>query len=272
MSSLCCGIFLFISTSSFLRRRVLRVKRENTYRVHSRQYGVSIWRAYLQHISYARCPMSSLTSGKTFMSLMTTSLSYFWIVVPHWRQDGRQDAWGPGGLIPNSFSIFLAANWSPSIYSQLRSSSCFWNPSLQSHLTHHQIFTLAQHWSAQIGPSTNFSLAYKTLQSQKSSYLYNLLNLQANTSNRSSTVITLQRPPVNSRLKITDWSFTHHTPALWNSLPKDLRYPLSQTSSTNLSLSTNYHLLALSTSQFHSKLKTHLSPNHSRLSLLAPLL
>lgn len=101
------------------------------------------------------------------------------------------------------------------------------------------------------------SLTYKTLQSQKPSYLYNLLNLQANTPTRSSTVITLQRPPVNSRLKISDRSFTHHAPALWNSLPKDLRYPVCRSSSTNLSASTN-HLLALSASQFHSRLKTHL--------------
>jgi len=34
-------------------------------------------------------------------------------------------------------------------------------------------------------------LTYKTLQSQKPSYLYKLLNLQANTSTHSSTVITL---------------------------------------------------------------------------------
>jgi len=84
------------------------------------------------------------------------------------------------------------------------------------------------------------SLTYKTLQSQKPSYLYSFLNLQPNTSTRSSTVITLQRPPVNSRLKITDRSFTYHDPTLWNSLPKDLRYPLFQTSSTNLSHTTNY--------------------------------
>jgi len=67
---------------------------------------------------------------------------------------------------------------------------------------------------------TDLSLAYKTLQSQKPSYLHNLLNLQANTSTRLPTVIILQRPPVNSRLKITDRSFTYHAPALWNSLPK----------------------------------------------------
>jgi len=42
--------------------------------------------------------------------------------------------------------------------------------------------------------STKFSisLTYKTLRSQKPSYLYNLLNLLANTSTRSSTVITLR--------------------------------------------------------------------------------
>jgi len=61
-------------------------------------------------------------------------------------------------------------------------------------------------------------------------------------------------------LNINDISLTYHAPALWNSQPKDLRYLLSQTSSrpTSLSLTTNDHLLALSASQFHSKLKTHL--------------
>jgi len=60
-----------------------------------------------------------------------------------------------------------------------------------------------------------------------------------------------------------------------NSLPKDLLYPHLR---RHLGLPI-YHsqqispILALSASQFHSKLKTHLtsSSNHSRLSLLAPL-
>jgi len=87
---------------------------------------------------------------------------------------------------------------------------------------------------------------YKTLQSQKPSYLYKFLNLLANTSTRSSTVITLQRPPGKCRLKKPDRSFTYHAPALWNSLPKDLRCPLFRMSSTNLSHSTFHNLLALS--------------------------
>jgi len=41
----------------------------------------------------------------------------------------------------------------------------------------------------------------------------------------SSDIITLQRPSVRSRLKVTDRSFTHHAPVLWNSLPKQLRQP-----------------------------------------------
>jgi len=78
-------------------------------------------------------------------------------------------------------------------------------------------------------------IQYKVLQSHKPSYLYNLLNLQANTSTRSSTVITLQGPPVNSHLKITDRPFTQNAPALCKRLPKELRNPLSRTSSINLS-------------------------------------
>jgi len=89
--------------------------------------------------------------------------------------------------------------------------------------------------------TTVFSPTYKTLQSQKPSYLY----LQANTSTHSSTVITLQRPPVNSRLKITDRSFTYHALAFWNSLPKDLPTLYLGVFCTNLSDSTNHHLLAI---------------------------
>jgi len=37
--------------------------------------------------------------------------------------------------------------------------------------------------------------------------------------------MTLQRPSVRSRLKVTDRSFTHRVPVLWNSIPKQLRQP-----------------------------------------------
>jgi len=68
------------------------------------------------------------------------------------------------------------------------------------------------------------SITYKTLQSEQSSYyLHCLLNVQSNRTTRSSDVITLQRPSVHSGLKVTDRSFTHHAPVLWNCLPKLLR-------------------------------------------------
>ena len=101
------------------------------------------------------------------------------------------------------------------------------------------------------------SITYKTLQFHKPSYLHNLLHVQSNTSTRSSATVTLKRPTIHSRLKITDRSFTHHAPVLWNRLPKELRQPVVHSSLTYPSDSTT-SLLALSPSLFHSKLKTHL--------------
>jgi len=40
--------------------------------------------------------------------------------------------------------------------------------------------------------------------------MHNLLNLKSNISTRSSAAVTLQRPHVYSRLKLTDRSFTHY--------------------------------------------------------------
>jgi len=69
-----------------------------------------------------------------------------------------------------------------------------------------------------------------------------------------SVIITLQRPSVCSRYKITDKSFTHHAPVLWNSLPK-LRQP---SASPSRGTATNFSILTLSSHQFHSELKTFL--------------
>ena len=101
------------------------------------------------------------------------------------------------------------------------------------------------------------SITYKTLQSHKPSYLYNLLNIQSHTSTRSSASITLKRPSVTSRLKIMDRSFTHHAPVLWNSLTHLLRQSAIHSSPVNQNDATT-SLFALSSSQFHSKLETHL--------------
>jgi len=62
-------------------------------------------------------------------------------------------------------------------------------------------------------------------------------------------IITLQCLPVNSRLEITDRSFTHHTPALRNSLPKTLAI-LYRTRHLLIYHTTNHYLLALSACSF----------------------
>jgi len=94
------------------------------------------------------------------------------------------------------------------------------------------------------------------LQSEQPSYLHSLLNVQSNRTTRSSVIITLQRPSVSSRLILTDKSFTQHAPVLWNSLPKHLRQPSAPPSLDTATDSSP--LLALSSHQFHSKLKTFL--------------
>ena len=67
------------------------------------------------------------------------------------------------------------------------------------------------------------SLTYKSLQFKQPSSILDLLKIQPTHSTRSSAVVTLQRPSNPSRVKITDRSFYHQAPALWNSLPQHLR-------------------------------------------------
>jgi len=82
---------------------------------------------------------------------------------------------------------------------------------------------------------------------------------------------------VCSRLKVTDRSFTHHAPVLWNSLYKQLRQPSAPPSI--FTATDSIRPLALSSHQFHSKLKTFLfeqffpplSCSHQLLSVLWPL-
>jgi hypothetical protein len=94
------------------------------------------------------------------------------------------------------------------------------------------------------------SLTHKTLHSGHPSYLRSLLHLKPSRSTRSSFLITLDRPTNPSRLKITNRSFYHTAPALWNSLPADLRQPSQNPSTTSP--------FALSPSVFHKKLKSFL--------------
>ena len=74
------------------------------------------------------------------------------------------------------------------------------------------------------------SLTHQVLTTTQPPYLHNLFSIQRPRSTRSSSVITLARPPSSSSLKITDRSFRYASPCLWNQLPLSLRQPHSGTS------------------------------------------
>ena len=136
------------------------------------------------------------------------------------------------------------------------------------HFTHISPVLESLHW-LRIAERINYkilSIAYKTLQSRNPAYLHNLLRIQFDTCNRSYTLVTLKRPTVCSRLKITTKSFTHHAPVLWNALPKEFRQ-LALHSSCAIQFGSTPPLLGLSLSQFYSKLKTHLFHKCSVMSI-----
>jgi hypothetical protein len=87
---------------------------------------------------------------------------------------------------------------------------------------------------------------------------YYSFTLQPPRSTRSSSFVTLLRPPISSSLKLTGRSFSYIAPSLWNNLPPSMRQPSRRSSSETHSQpnSTNPQPLALSRSLFHSTLKT----------------
>jgi hypothetical protein len=100
------------------------------------------------------------------------------------------------------------------------------------------------------------SITLKTLQSSKPSYLNSLLSIQPTRSTRSSSCLTLVRPPCISSLKTTNRSFRIAAPQIWNQLPSNLRsIPTTVTSDSNTDPPS---LLTLSNPSFLSKLKTYL--------------
>jgi len=69
-----------------------------------------------------------------------------------------------------------------------------------------------------------FSLTYKSLKTGQPSYLRSVLSLPSRRCTQSSSLITLSRPSLTSRLKIANNSYYRSVPVLWNSLPSDLRH------------------------------------------------
>ena len=113
------------------------------------------------------------------------------------------------------------------------------------------------------------SLTYKVLTTTQPLYLHNLISIQRPRSIRSSSVITLARPP-SSSLKINDRSFHYASPCLWNQLPLSLRKPHSGTSSSisyspipspiTSSSSDSPLYTSITHSVFHFRLKTCCAP------------
>jgi hypothetical protein len=90
------------------------------------------------------------------------------------------------------------------------------------HITH---IHKAPHW-LKISQSIHnkiLPITYKCTISNKPTYLRNVLAIRTTSTTRSSSVIALKRPHNPSRLKITNKSFCHSAPVLWNALPKELR-------------------------------------------------
>ena len=105
------------------------------------------------------------------------------------------------------------------------------------------------------------SLTYKILTISQPTYLHNLISLQTDNNTRSSDVVTLARPSPASSLKVTDRCFQYASPNLWNQLPFSLREPVSPLYAyLNPSFSSPLSP-SITSSLFHSKLKTYLFGN-----------
>ena len=92
--------------------------------------------------------------------------------------------------------------------------------------------------------------SYFTLLTAQPAYLHNLISVQSHGCTRSSSLITIARPLSFFSLKIIDHSFRYASPSLWNNLPASFRQPRSS--------SVTIITPSITSSLFHSRLKTHL--------------
>src|SRR6218665_1585047 len=70
---------------------------------------------------------------------------------------------------------------------------------------------------------TVLSLTYNSLQSSQPTYLREIFTIQPTRSTRSSSCLTLSRPPVTSHLMFSNRAIPITAPRLWNDLPPELR-------------------------------------------------
>ena len=69
------------------------------------------------------------------------------------------------------------------------------------------------------------SLTNKVLTKSQRTHLFKLVSVQSPCCTRSTSVVTISRPTTSSSLKITNRSFQHAAPHLWNKLPHSFREP-----------------------------------------------
>ena len=69
------------------------------------------------------------------------------------------------------------------------------------------------------------SLTFKVFTTSQPTYLSKLVTVQFPRSTRSSSVVTISRPPTSSSLKIINRSFQHAAPRIWNKLPHSFHEP-----------------------------------------------
>ena len=92
---------------------------------------------------------------------------------------------------------------------------------------HHHITPILKslHW-LKIPERIHFkvlSLTYNSLQHSQPRYLRELFTIQPTRSTRSSSVLTLSRPPVTTHLKFSNRAISNTAPRLWNDLPPEFR-------------------------------------------------
>ena len=109
------------------------------------------------------------------------------------------------------------------------------------------------------------SPTYKVLTTTQPSYLHNLITVQPPRSTRSSSLVTLARPPTSSSLRITDRSVQYASPRLWNQLPVSLRQPRTNLSNFASPSSLSGTSSVPSTHHFHHPLPLHSSTPGSKL-------
>ena len=107
------------------------------------------------------------------------------------------------------------------------------------------------------------SLTYKAPTTAQPTYLHSLISVRPPRVTRSSSVVTLSRPPTSSSLRTTNRSFRYASPHLWNQLPLSFRQPCIKHPADDVTLSKSPPTCSplspsITHSLFHSRLKTHL--------------